>query len=158
MASTLYFPRSRSMTRYFSFPSFQPLTENFAIAPRSSANVQLRCCVLRLRLLGLARTSLRSRHISRDDFPFFSSLPLDRTSDFFPRQTEAGSDLSICLSALMPLLDDLYQLFYLPVLSCHAKTSCRSFYSTTVGGFFLLSVCLGTVQCFQGYFVVEPRG
>ena len=43
IASTLYFPRNRSMTRYFSFTSFQLLTENFAAAPPSSAAEQSRC-------------------------------------------------------------------------------------------------------------------
>ena len=38
------------------------------------------------------------------------------------------------------------QAFYLCVSSCHAKTSCRSFYSTTGGLFFLLSVIRGTVR------------
>ena len=40
----------------------------------------------------------------------------------------------------------LCQCFHLCVSSCHAKTSCRSFYSTTGGLFFLLSVIRGTVQ------------
>ena len=38
-----YFPRNRSMTRYFSFTSFQPLTENFAATPPASAAALSHC-------------------------------------------------------------------------------------------------------------------
>ena len=46
----LYFPRKRSMTRYFSFTAFQLRTENFAATPPASAAIPIHCAVLLLRL------------------------------------------------------------------------------------------------------------
>ena len=45
----LYFPRNRSITRYFSFTSFQLRTENFAATPPAFAALPTPCAVFLLR-------------------------------------------------------------------------------------------------------------
>ena len=106
----------------------------------------------------LARTFLGAWYVSLCNHLFFSSLAFHELSQLLLLQPIAGCDFCIRLSLLMACPHQFCQAFYLCVSSCHAKTSCRSFYSTTGGLFFLLSVIRGTVHlsgrklqfCFRG--------
>jgi len=137
MASMLYFPRNRSMTRYFSFAFFQLRTENFSAVSLPSVVQPVHNCATSLHLphlsaaylsgVGYIHWRLGALYDSDVRPAPLSVLCSDHNFEQFP-----------CLS-LQPLFCEAplrleFQFWY--TLLAIKRTSCRSFHSTTGGPFF----------------------
>ena len=126
IALVLYFLCNRPMTRYFRFTSFQLWTGNFRAIPSASVASQVHCIVLPPRWL----------------YPFVDVLwhPAASICSFY-----RCCSISFFSKPKQPLFrhsvlpDDAFlsRTIY-SVLSYHTKTSCRSFYSTTGGLYFIV--------------------
>ena len=142
----LYFPRNRSITRYFSFTSCRLRAENFAalhLHPQLYQPIVL-FCFFADRLL--AGASLGVRNVSGRQHSFLSSLSFHQFLYLLLFQTVAGCYFPIGLPLIMTFSYIFNPLLYLCVLSCHTVNLLSQFLFYNRRPFFQLSVARGTVH------------
>ena len=139
----LYFPRNRSITRYFSFTSFQLRTENFAATPPAFAALQLLVLFSFFAVRLPVGASLGTRDVSSCQLSFLPSLSFHQALHLSPFQTVAGCYFAICLPLIMSLSYNFNQLLHLCVLPCHTEILLSQFLFYDRRPLFSFVRCLG---------------